>query len=168
MRFGRRPLPILVALVIVLIALPALAAVPLTRVSQDPYTNAASQHQTEVEPDTFAFGNTIVSAFQVGRVFGGGAANIGWATSTNGGQSWTNGFLPATTGQASPVGFATPVVPGRNPLVQFWPPSTEAAQPMLADPPPKTRPTWKAEMIVEPKLKVSGSTSVWCWLAVLV
>jgi hypothetical protein len=103
MRFGRRPLPILVALVIVLTAVPALA-VALTMVSQDPYTNAASQHQTEVEPDTFAFGNTIVSAFQVGRVFGGGAANIGWATSTNGGQSWTNGFLPATTGQASPVG----------------------------------------------------------------
>jgi hypothetical protein len=98
MRFGRRPLPILVALVIVLTAVPALA-VALTMVSQDPYTNAASQHQTEVEPDTFAFGNTIVSAFQVGRVFGGGAANIGWATSTNGGQSWTNGFLPATTGQ---------------------------------------------------------------------
>jgi len=39
---------------------------------------------------------------------------------------------------------------------------------MLADPPPKTRPTWKAEMIVEPELKVSGSTSVRCWLAALV
>jgi hypothetical protein len=104
MRFGRRSLPILVAVVIALIAVPALAAVALTRVSTDPYTNTASQHQTEVEPDTFSFGSTIISAFQVGRVFGGGSANIGWATSTNGGQSWTNGFLPATTGQASPVG----------------------------------------------------------------
>jgi hypothetical protein len=104
MRFGRRGLPILVALVVVLVAVPALAAVPLTRVSTDPYSNAASQHRTEVEPDTFSFGSTIVSAFQVGRIFGGGAANIGWATSTNGGQSWTNGFLPGTTGVASPAG----------------------------------------------------------------
>ena len=58
MRFGRRGLPILVALVVALVAVPALAAVALTRVSTDPYTNAASQHRTEVEPDTFAFGST--------------------------------------------------------------------------------------------------------------
>src|SRR5215208_4644661 len=102
MRFGRRPLPILVALVIVLTAVPALA-VPLTMVSQDPYTNAASQHQTEVEPDTFSFGSTIISAFQVGRVFGGGSANIGWATSTNNGATWTNGFLPGTTTVVTPT-----------------------------------------------------------------
>ena len=104
MRFGRRPLPILVAVVIALIAMPALAAVSLTRVSNDPYTNAASQHRTEVEPDTFSFGSTIISAFQVGRIFGGGSANIGWATSTNGGQNWTNGFLPGTTTVATPTG----------------------------------------------------------------
>ena len=66
MRFGRRSLPILVAVVIALIAVPALAAVALTRVSTDPYTNTASQHQTEVEPDTFSFGSTIVSAFRSG------------------------------------------------------------------------------------------------------
>jgi hypothetical protein len=97
MRFGRRGLPILVALVVALAALPGLAAVPLTRVSTDPYTNAASQHRTEVEPDTFSFGSTIVSVFQVGRIFGGGSANIGWATSTNGGATRTSGFLPGTT-----------------------------------------------------------------------
>ena len=66
-----------------------------------------------------------------------------------------------------PGGLATVVVPGRKPLVQVAPLLAERAQPMLADPPPKTRPTWKAEMIVEPKLKVSGSTSVRCWLAAL-
>ena len=75
----------------------ALANVPVTQVSNDPFTDAQAQHQSEVEPDTFQFGNTIVSAFQVGRVFGGGASNIGWATSTNGGASWTNGFLPGIT-----------------------------------------------------------------------
>src|SRR2546427_12040390 len=56
--------------------------------STDPYTNPTSQHQTEVEPDTFAFGNTVVSAFQVGRFFDGGASNIGFATSTDGGNSF--------------------------------------------------------------------------------
>ena len=42
MRIGRRPLPILVAVLITLLAVPALAAVALTRVSNDPYTNTAS------------------------------------------------------------------------------------------------------------------------------
>ena len=60
MRFGRCGLPILIALVVALVAVPALAAVALTRVSTDPYTNAASQHRTEVEPDTFAFGSPSV------------------------------------------------------------------------------------------------------------
>ena len=44
------------------------ATVPLTKLSSDPYTNSTSQHATEVEPDTFAFGSTIVTAFQVGRI----------------------------------------------------------------------------------------------------
>jgi hypothetical protein len=86
-----------VAALVVLTAGPVLANVPLTQVSTDPYSNAASQHRTEVEPDTFSFGSTIVSAFQVGRIFGGGAANIGWARSGDGGATWTNGFLPGTT-----------------------------------------------------------------------
>ena len=93
-----------VAALVVLTAGPVLANVPLIQVSTDPYSNAASQHRTEVEPDTFSFGSTIVSAFQVGRIFGGGAANIGWARSADGGATWTRGFLPGTTGVASPAG----------------------------------------------------------------
>src|SRR5216684_331048 len=69
----------------------------LLQLSSDPFTNSTSQHRTEVEPDTFAFGSTIVSAFQVGRFFNGGASNIGFATSTNGGHSFKNGFLPGIT-----------------------------------------------------------------------
>src|SRR5262249_8262918 len=42
----------------------------------------------------------VVSAFQVGRVFNGGATDIGWAVSRNGGVSWTHGFLPGTSQQA--------------------------------------------------------------------
>ncbi len=62
-----------------------------------PYTDSKAQHRTEVEPDTFSHGNTIVSVFQVGRVSTGGASNIGWATSTNAGGTWRHGFLPGTT-----------------------------------------------------------------------
>src|SRR5829696_2239487 len=86
-----------VAALLVLAAGPALANVALTQVSTDPFTNPTSQHRTEVEPDTFAFGNTIVSAFQVGRFFDGGGSAIGFATSTNGGSTWTRGFLPGIT-----------------------------------------------------------------------
>ncbi|HET7015954.1 MAG TPA: sialidase family protein [Streptosporangiaceae bacterium] len=69
----------------------------LTRVSTDPFTNTVSQHATEVEPDTYAFGKTIVGAFQVGRNFAGGAADLGWATSSNGGATWRAGLLPGLT-----------------------------------------------------------------------
>ncbi|WP_323747895.1 hypothetical protein [Catenulispora rubra] len=69
----------------------------LQKVSTDPYTDTDAQHATEVEPDTFAYGSTVVAAYQVGRVFGGGSSNLGWATSTDGGSTWTNGFLPGIT-----------------------------------------------------------------------
>ena len=69
------------------------AAEPLTQISSDPYTNITSNHKTQVEPDTFAFGKTIVATFQSGRFFDGGASNIGFATSTNAGETWTHGFL---------------------------------------------------------------------------
>src|SRR3989454_7382688 len=81
------------------------AAVTLLPLSSDPYTNTTSQHKTEVEPDTFASGSTIVSAFQVGRFFNGGASNIGFATSTNGGKKFTSGFLPSSTVFATPAGI---------------------------------------------------------------
>src|SRR5256885_1645984 len=75
----------------------AAANVAVTQVSHDIYTDAQAQHNTEVEPDTFAFGSTIVSAFQVGRVSGGGASNVGWARSGDGGATWTHGYLPGIT-----------------------------------------------------------------------
>jgi hypothetical protein len=75
------------------------------RVSHDPYTNATSQHQTQVEPDSFAFGSTVVDTFQSGRFFDGGAANIGWASSPDGGQTWESGFLPGVTEFGAPPGL---------------------------------------------------------------
>src|SRR5919202_1955643 len=83
--------------VVVVSAAAASANVTLVKVSSDPYANTTSSHRTEVEPDTFAFGSTLVSAFQVGRFYDGGASDIGWATSTSAGSSWTNGFLPGIT-----------------------------------------------------------------------
>ncbi|HEX9342897.1 MAG TPA: hypothetical protein VF995_04710, partial [Actinomycetota bacterium] len=98
----------IVGAVVVLLAVvagPAAAAgSSLIHLSTDPYTNSFSAHQTEVEPDSLAAGSTIVSAFQVGRVFIGASANIGWATSRDGGRTWQHGFLPKTTTQASPPG----------------------------------------------------------------
>ncbi len=82
----------------------ASTSVALTIVSKDPYTNTSSSHKTQVEPDTFSFGSTIVGTFQTGRFFDGGSSNIGWATSTDNGVTWKHGFLPKTTVYASPPG----------------------------------------------------------------
>jgi hypothetical protein len=71
--------------------------VSLTQLSEDTFTDTPSQHATEVEPGTFSYGSTIVSAFQVARIFSGGGADIGFATSVDGGASWTNGYLPGIT-----------------------------------------------------------------------
>ncbi len=78
------------------------AQVSLLQISSDPFTVGPGQHATEVEPHTFAYGSTIVSAFQTGRIAPGGATDIGWATSTDSGATWTHGFLPGiTTGEGS-------------------------------------------------------------------
>jgi hypothetical protein len=97
-----RPSRVLAVGVLALVALVAAAAgasgnVPLQRVGFDRYTNSNSQHRTAVEADTFSYKSTIVSGFQVGRFYDGGASNIGWATSTDSGATWVNGFLPGIT-----------------------------------------------------------------------
>jgi hypothetical protein len=69
----------------------------MRQISSDPFTNSTSQHRTQVEPDTYSFGSTIVATFQSGRFFDGGSSDIGWATSTDVGHSWKQGFLPGTT-----------------------------------------------------------------------
>jgi hypothetical protein len=92
-------LPLLAILTLALWAAPALAKQggAVVRVSADPYSDPAGQHATEVEPDSFASGSTVVSAFQVARHVGGGASNIGWATSKRGGRAFESGFLPGIT-----------------------------------------------------------------------
>ncbi|MBV8980890.1 MAG: exo-alpha-sialidase [Acidimicrobiia bacterium] len=89
-----------IPLTVTMIAVSAGAAANVQVISTDtlvtPSTSKA-EHQTEVEPDTFAVGSTIVSAFQVGRIANGGAAAIGWSTSSDGGTTWANGLLPGLT-----------------------------------------------------------------------
>ncbi len=98
-----RSLCIAGALVLGLIAAVAPVGAATLQISSDPFTQATcrgsntTSHQTEVEPDTFSSGSTIVAAFQVGRIFDGGACVIGFATSTNNGATWTSGLLPGIT-----------------------------------------------------------------------
>jgi len=73
-------------------------------ISTDPYRTATGQHRTQVEPDSFAHGSTVVAAFQSGRFFDGGAANIGVSTSTDAGRTWRPSFLPGLATSGSPAG----------------------------------------------------------------
>jgi hypothetical protein len=104
-------------------------SVVATPISSDPYTNQSSQHRTQLEPDSFGWGNTVVATFQTGRFFDGGSSNIGWATTTNAGRTWTTGMLPATTIFASPAGpwsrISDPAV-AYDPLHEVWMISTLA------------------------------------------
>jgi hypothetical protein len=73
------------------------ASAQSVQISSDPFSNSSSQHMTEVEPQIYANGSTIVAAFQQGRIFGGGGSDIGFATSTDGGGTWQHGSLPGIT-----------------------------------------------------------------------
>jgi hypothetical protein len=92
-----------VALISALAAPGVVVAATSSPISSDPFTQATcaastvTNHQTEVEPDTYSNGSTIVATYQVGRVFDGGACAIGFATSTNNGSTWTTGLLPGVT-----------------------------------------------------------------------
>lgn len=74
------------------------------RISRDPYTNPESQHESEAEPDSFTYGSTTVSVFQVGRRYDGGATNIGYAVSADDGRTWQSGLLPGLTVASAPPG----------------------------------------------------------------
>jgi hypothetical protein len=74
------------------------------QLARDPFSTFTGQHETQVEPDSFSNGASIVAAFQSGRYVDGGAAGIGWARSTNGGKTWRSGFLPGITPATSPAG----------------------------------------------------------------
>ena len=86
------------------------------RIHRDRHTDAASQHESEVEPDSLTVGQTTVAVFQVGRNRAGGAASIGFATSRDAGRTWREGILPALTASTVPPGPATRA---SDPVVAF-------------------------------------------------
>jgi RTX calcium-binding nonapeptide repeat (4 copies) len=67
--------------------------VAVRQLSRDETAEFPAQFGTQVEPDSFAAGSTLVTAFQSGRFVDGGAALIGWATSRDAGGTWRRGFL---------------------------------------------------------------------------
>jgi hypothetical protein len=101
------------------------------RISADSFPDGVpGSHATEVEPSASASGSTVVAVFQVGRIYSGGSAAIGYSTSTDGGRSWSSGLLPALTPYTTPPASATFV---SDPVVAFdarhgrWLASTLAA-----------------------------------------
>ena len=88
------------ALAMLVVSTVSAGSVIPTPISNDPYTDGGTghQHKTQVEPDSFAHGQTIVALSQSGRWFGGGgSSNLVFSTSQNGGGTWTTGGLPGTT-----------------------------------------------------------------------
>jgi hypothetical protein len=85
----------MLAIALLVVVVPAHAQ--LVKISADSFTNPESQHKSEVEPSTYSWGSTMVAGFQVARISGGGGADIGFATSTDGGKTWTQGLLPGLT-----------------------------------------------------------------------
>ncbi len=106
------------------------------QISRDPYRNPESQHETQVEPDSFSFGSTIVTTFQTGRRFAGAAANIGYSTSTDGGRTWRDGFLPGLTTFSRPAGTherASDPVVAYDAVHRVWLISTLAVSPRVTE-----------------------------------
>ena len=102
--FGSRGVQIAFVLTLALSVLLLLAQAQgqftLQRISVDTLTNSDSVHKSEVEPDMFAWGSTIVTTFHVARrpgTVGWGSGDVGFSTSTNGGKTWTYGLLPDLT-----------------------------------------------------------------------
>ncbi len=103
-RLGTRIVPTLtIAFVLALAAFPVFAASVPVQIGVDPFTQASchasalTNHHANVEPDSFSNGSTIVAAYQVGRIYDGGACATGFSTSTDNGATWTSGLLPGLT-----------------------------------------------------------------------
>ena len=100
---GRRGAAVIVAVVAATVIAAVAASAATVQIASDPYTQATckastmTNHSTLVEPDSFSNASTIVAAYQVGRIYDGGACAIGFATSTNNGGTWTSGLLPGIT-----------------------------------------------------------------------
>ena len=113
----------------------------LVKLSMDTFTNPDSQHATELETSSFSFGSTLVTSFEVARGNGhGGGADLGFATSTDAGASWTSGFLSGLTVVQGGTATAT----GNAPLAK------SRKKTRIPKRLPRTRPTLVAPMLPLP------------------
>ena len=83
----------------------------LALVSQDGIVDGMGFHRSVMQPSLTAdrTTQTLVGAFEVGRIFNGGSSAIGFATSPNGGKAWHDGLVPLTVASnesTTPVGVA--------------------------------------------------------------
>lgn len=105
LKFGLAAL-VTAALVLPLTSAGAVSSAPpgLTRVSIDTIADGVGLHQSESQSSLASAkgSKTLVSAFEVGRIFDGGSSAIGWATSVNGGKSFKHGLVPATIAAGGP------------------------------------------------------------------
>jgi lipid-binding SYLF domain-containing protein len=76
----------------------------VVRIAIDTALDSGAQHATAVEPDAAVNGSTVVSVFQLGRFFDGGAVRIGFAVSQDAGRTWRSGVLPSLTTAGTPPG----------------------------------------------------------------
>ncbi|MGE5377524.1 MAG: sialidase family protein [Bacteroidota bacterium] len=99
---SRFSLGMLLSLILAL-ALPVSSLAATISIGTDPFTQAnckasnTTNHHANVEPDSFSNGSTIVAAYQVGRIYDGGACATGFSTSTDNGATWTSGLVPGLT-----------------------------------------------------------------------
>ena len=141
----------------------------LTQISSDPYTVPPGQHATEVEPHMLSNGSTMVAAFQTGRIAPGGATDIGWATSTDGGTTWTHGFLPGlTTGEGSgPYDAASDPVVAYDAKHGVWmiaslPISNTSSTPAVVVSRSSDGVTWQAPVSADPTAVSSDKNWIVC------
>jgi hypothetical protein len=115
----------LVAAVVVLPLAASGAAAPkldgLKQVSRDNIADGFALHRSVVQPTIAADGTktTLVSAFEVGRIFDGGSSAIGFATSRDGGKGWKDDLLPLTIGGGVQTTGAGTVWRAADPSVAF-------------------------------------------------
>ncbi len=88
----------------------------VVRVATDATLDSGAQHASAVEPDAAADGSTVVTVFQSGRFFDGGASAIGFAVSRDRGRTWRSGLLPSLTAASNPPG---PYARASDPVVAW-------------------------------------------------
>jgi BNR repeat-like domain len=141
----------------------------LIEISSDPYTIGPGQHATEVEPHMLMNGSTLVAAFQTGRIVPGGGTDIGWATSMDGGTTWSHGFLPGlTTGEGTgPYDAASDPAVAYDAKHGVWmiaslPLSNTAATPAVVVSRSSDGMSWQSPVSVDPTATSSDKNWVAC------